>query len=197
MKDSSFSRKYINHVPTTSKSFVDNPMIVWYNNIYGMPTDTRMTMTEDGDVVITGHMIGTPKWEQFICQRFWGGVDLKDSLLGFLDKYGYCASVPDCLNGDYVVPITPKHAEDDDCEACCSLECPRCYTTCESKIPKNIIDITTDKDINHVKECFKDSKTFVGVAEKLNDSLYIKGNNWYAASGHIYGIFNDDVIILM
>lgn len=197
MKDSSFSRKYINHVPTTPKSIVEDPMIVMYNNIYGMPTDTRMTMTEDGDVVITGHMIGTPKWEQFICHRFWGGVDLKEPLLGFLDKLGYCTSAPDYLNGDYVVHIISNCEENDDCEDCCSLECPYCYTTCESKIPKNIIDITTDKDINHVKECFKESKTFVSVAKKLNDSLYIKGNNWYASGGHIYGIFNDDVIILM
>lgn len=196
MNNPSLSRKYIDHVSTTPRSLADDPIVVTYNNIYGMTTDTRMTMTEGGVYIITGHMIGTPKWEQFICQRFWGGVDLKEPLLCFLDKYGYQAMPSDYLNGDHVVPITPKLTKDDSCGTCCSLECPCCYTTCESKIPKNIIDITTDKDINHVKECFKDSKTFVSVAEKLNDSLYIKGNNWYAASGHIYGIFNDDVIIL-
>ena len=59
-----------------------------------------------------------------------------------------------------------------------------------------IIDITTDKDINHVTECFQKSKTYVEVAEKLNDSLYIKGSQWYSANKRIYGIFNDEVVIL-
>ena len=52
------------------------------------------------------------------------------------------------------------------------------------------------KDINHVTECFQKSKTYVEVAEKLNDSLYIKGSQWYSANEHIYGIFNDEVVIL-
>lgn len=191
----SYSNDYVNHVPSTPRSLVTDPIVVAYNNTYGMPTDTRMGRTEDGRLIITGHMIETPNWEKFICSRFWGGVDLKCPLVCFLGKNHLRLVDMIPLNGEIVALIEDCNCMGDDCD-CCPCKCPSCYTTCESKIPRNIIDITTDKDINHVTECFQKSKTYVEVAEKLNDSLYIKGSQWYSANEHIYGIFNDEVVIL-
>ena len=54
MNNPSLSRKYIDHVSTTPRSLADDPIVVTYNNIYGMTTDTRMTMTEGGVYIITG-----------------------------------------------------------------------------------------------------------------------------------------------
>ena len=138
MNDSSYSRGYENHVPSVPRSLVADPIVVAYNNTYGMPTDTRMGRTEDGRLIITGHMVETPNWEKFICSRFWGGVDLKCPLVCFLDRNHLRIADMIPLNGEIVVLIEVSDRVDIDCDCdYCPCECPSCYTTCESKIPKN------------------------------------------------------------
>ena len=41
-----------------------------YNNIFSIASDTHMSMLENGTRVITGHMINTPQWDNFICSFF-------------------------------------------------------------------------------------------------------------------------------
>lgn len=187
--------KYINHVKNGCDPIDDVCRL--YNNIFGMPTDTRMTITADDRRVITGHMVSTLNWDKFICAPFWGAIDFKLSgyrcLLDFLNKYKLTLGENTVLNGDIVATIVP--VEECECECPCD-PCDWCYVTCESKIPKNIVDITTDKNINHIAECLKNVGSINDFSKNLNESSFIKGTNWYQVNDSVYGIFNDDIIIL-
>lgn len=159
-----------------------------YNNIFSIPTDTHMSCV-NGDRVITGHMVGTPQWEKFICACNWGAINFKTSgywcLCDFLDKMGL-KGVMGVLNGDTVFRVIPKLQET------ASLEMPGSYTTSESRIPQPITTITTNNRIETVKECY----IAENVAEALNKSPYIIGENWIEYNGMIIGMIGNKTIYL-
>lgn len=160
-----------------------------YNNIFSIPSDTHMSCLADGTRVITGHMIGTDKWEKFICACSWGAVDFKTSgywsVCDFLHKHGFEGCI-DKLNGDIIYRVQPKVDEFK------RIELPSHYTTTESKIPQPIRLLTTNGDVNKIIECFKSDNTI----ESLNTSLYIKGSNWIEYNGKVMGLVGDKVIVI-
>lgn len=100
------SRPYQEFLPKTSCSC---PICRAYNNIFGMPTDTHMSALDDGTYVITGHMICTPDWEEFVTSYGnWKAVSFKSSgyegFEDFLFKHNLEIDEDRCsLNGDCAV----------------------------------------------------------------------------------------------
>ena len=166
-----------------------------YNNIFSIPSDTHMSVLRDNTRVITGHMINTPNWEKFICSPFWGAVKFStsgyNSLAHFLNTHNLCGHM-DILNGDVVYVLN----DCEDCEDCECCNCPCTYCTTESQIPQPIRQLTVDNNDFHINECFKNSENKNEVAQKMNESPYIKGSSWVSYNNKIYGHFNNTTIIL-
>lgn len=189
-----------NYTPITSELPDTDPISRMYNNIFSIPTDTHMSITSNGERVITGHMINTRKWETFCCSLIWGGVDFRTSgfwsLCDFLYKHGLKGSKT-ILNGDVVYLISPQEsldggaksptiapADDPYCVPC------SCYTN-ESQIPHPITELTKSGNKLHISECF------VGdineVVTKMNESIWIKGSNWVPFEDSIVGLVGEDI----
>lgn len=157
-----------------------DPICTEYNNLYSHFTDTHMAPYEDG-YIITGHLRGCDYDNQISCCT--AGI-LKGyyNIAGFFSSKNLCGSYTQ-VNGDkvYIVKpcMNPGYATD-----CC---CPcGCYEN-GSKFKQPIISITTNNDINKVKECFINNINSEDVVKQLNESLYIKGNNWITYNNNIYG----------
>lgn len=178
------------YTPTIGSIPEQDPVCRAYNNIFSIPSDTHMSCLPNGDRVITGHMINTPKWEAFTCSANWGAVAFRTTgywcLCDFLYKFGLEGSLG-TLNGDVVYFVKNKTNETKD-----TVKMPSTITTTESKIPHNIVEITTNGDINKVKECFNSDD----VIKSLNESLYIKGNNWVPMNDSIIGLVDNKVVII-
>lgn len=193
-----------NYTPITSELPDTDPISRAYNNIFSIPTDTHMSITANGERVITGHMINTQDWETFCCSLVWRGVNFRTSgywsLCDFLYKHGLKGSKI-TLNGDIVYLISPQEEldggaksptiapSDDHCCVPCSLPCS-CYTN-ESQIPHPITELTKSGNKLHISECF------VGdineVVTKMNESIWIKGSNWVPFEDSIVGLVGEDV----
>lgn len=188
-------------VKTIQETPEQDPICRLYNNLFGMVSDTHMSCTEEGYRVITGHIINTENWDKFLYAPQWGGVPMKEpnvnkpswwSLCGFLSKLKLRGQV-ETLNGDIVYKIYPC----EDSEDCCGTPlCQDCCVTSESKIPRPIAMISTTGSKLHVLECYAKSNNKNEVANKLNESLNIKGNNWFAYNDKIYGLIGDTVYII-
>ena len=59
-----------NYTPISKNVPEADPICRMYNNIFSIPTDTHMSITDNGDRVITGHMINTANWENFCSSCF-------------------------------------------------------------------------------------------------------------------------------
>ena len=167
-----------------------DPICRFYNNVFSIPTDTHMSCLDDGKTrVITGHMVATPQWEKFICSCNWGAVNFRTTgvwcLCDFLCKHNLQGELCE-MNGDVVYKVTKKPEEQ------LKIELPKSYTTTESKIPHPIQELITNKDINKIKECFQSNN----IVKSLNESLYIKGENWIEYNGEIIGLVENNIIII-
>ena len=163
-----------------------------YNNIFSIPSDTHMNMLEDGTRVITGHMINTPQWDKFICSPNWGGIRFGDAVNSgywsaacLFSGFGLCGA-RESLNGEVVYVLR-------DCRYESHPELPHHATTSESNIPQ---PLTLCGDVIRLQEYYKHSENLQEVAQKMNESLYIKGNNWCCYNDKIYGLLNNKVYIL-
>ena len=168
-----------------------------YNNIYSIPSDTHMSFI-DGHRYITGHILkNQSKWTNFYMSCFWGGVDFSrttGSVAKFLTDNGLRLQQA-YLNGDVayeVIPITDSA----DQEMPAPAICPMCYTTTESQIPQPIDLLTVDHNSLKVKECFEGTKDPYEIAKKLNESMYIKGDNWTVFENKIIGTVSNSNCIL-
>ena len=181
-----------NYTPITSDQPDTDPICRIYNNIFSIPSDTHMSITADGERIITGHMINTQHWKDFCCSFCWGAVDFRHagtwSVAEFLYKNGLKGEITS-LNGDVVYKITDR-SPDDECQACALTPC-QCNTL-ESQIPMPITTITTTGNKMHVIECFNND-----VINNLNESTYIKGCNWVLFEDQIIGLINDKVYKLI
>ena len=171
-----------------------DPICRMYNNIFSIPSDTHMSVVEEtGARIITGHMINTPNWEMFCCSYNWGAVDFKTSgywcLSDFLYKNGLRGRIS-TLNGD-VVYMVEEHipSEDENCP-----NCPCVCHTMESKMPQQITTITTSGNKLHVAECFVDN--LEETCKRLNESSWVKGNNWVPSNDGIVGLVGNTIYIL-
>ncbi|MBR5296711.1 MAG: hypothetical protein IKU29_02440 [Parabacteroides sp.] len=152
-----------------------DPICRHYNNIFALPTNTHMSMMEDGTRVITGSMIRNKRdWGDFLCGCM--TYRLSFEISGFysvnhmLDAYGLCGRYGE-LNGDvvyFVEPCTPGQRE---------CPCPGvCHaTTNESRIPRrleefglskndfkgNVEDVLKHLNENHEGDWFKFDDCFI------------------------------------
>ena len=190
------SFEYTSTAPVTP---TQDPLVRFYNNIFGMPSDTHMTKLSDGRYIITGSMVKTDKFDNFVCSQYWGGIDFKShtypyrgsadieiySAIDLFYLYGYDYKI-DAVNGDVVAVLVPVEEMDGPYEE------PSAYTTAESKIPKPLRELTTDGREEHIKECLRSNNPI----KALNESLYVRGNNWKSANGKIIGRVNNKIVML-
>lgn len=189
-----------NYTPITSELPDTDPISRMYNNIFSIPTDTHMSITDNGDRVITGHMINTRDWEQFCCSCIWRGVNFKTtgfwSLCDFLYKHGLKGSKTS-LNGDIVYLISQQETDENGqktptIEPSDNLCCVPCScTTNESKIPHPITELTKSGNKLHIAECF--GCDINEVVTKMNESVWVKGSNWVPFENSIVGLVGEDV----
>lgn len=185
-----------NYTPISHDTPEQDPICRMYNNIYSIPSDTHMSCLDDGSRVITGHMINTPQWSVFCRSCAWAAVDFRTSgcwsLCDFLYKHGLKGEIS-TLNGDVVykvIPFTPDEKE----EVKSSCSCPMTCNTLESRIPIPITSLTNSGNKLHLLECF--NNPIEKVVEKMNESVWIKGNNWVPFENNIVGLIGDQIYIL-
>lgn len=189
------SFKYTN---ITSDKPDTDPICRMYNNIFSIPSDTHMSITADGERVITGHIINTQHWGSFCCSCCWGAVDFRTSgtwsLCEFLHKNGLKGEIS-TLNGDVVYKIVPRE-HDEKCPGCELTPNPTVrpggyYTVGESKMPHPIASLTTSGNPMHIMECF--GVDIDSAAQKMNESCWVKGSNWVPFDNQIVGLVGNQV----
>ena len=91
---------------TTPSNCLEDPdyeMIRMYNNLYSIATNTHMSRTEDGDIVITGTLVRDKKYfDRFLYSCIYKNLTFQQALLEFLRCYGYTGCY-DILNSDVVI----------------------------------------------------------------------------------------------
>lgn len=190
IKDGVASFKY---VPLTSDTPDTDPVCRFYNNVFSIPTDTHMSITDAGERVITGHMINTDKWDAFCCAPYWGAVVFKTtgvwSFCDFLHRNGLKGEKTS-LNGDVVYKVIAVDPNDEPCACVCPYSCH----TMESQIPQPISVLTMSGNRMHIIECFDTNAETT--AKKMNESTWIKGSNWVPFDNKIVGMVNESVYVI-
>lgn len=85
--------------------------VVNYNNIWGLISDTHMSIGEDGNYYITGQLFrDRRKTEEFVYAWTWGGYSFKDSSLKCQSLRDYCMRnyktiSHEIVNGDDVLVV--------------------------------------------------------------------------------------------
>jgi hypothetical protein len=160
----------------------------FYNNVFSIPSDTHMSLLDDGRRVITGHMINTQNWENFVSSCCWGAVDFRHSgawsVCNLLKNHGLCLQLGQ-LNGDvvnFVVPCEPA--------AQCGC-CPQYCSTSISKMPVAVASLTTSGCHEHFAECIKGNVD--EAAENLNASKWVLGSNWMSYEEGVVGLIGNKV----
>lgn len=187
-----------NYTPLTSNVPDTDPICRFYNNVFSIPTDTHMSITAEGERVITGHMINTDKWEKFCCSPYWGAVVFKTagvwSFCDFLYRNNL-VGVKSSLNGDVVYKVVEKEDNAPEvAEGVSPVVCPASYHTLGSQIPQPINTLTNSGNRMHLIECF-DNDLNVTV-KRMNESTWVKGCNWVAFEDKIVGLLNESVVII-
>lgn len=169
-----------------------DPLCVLYNNLYSLFTDTHMAPYEDG-YIITGHLRGDDYSKQIsTCQ---GGM-LKGyyNIADFFRQHNLCGKYSQ-VNGDRAYVLKYGQSPEDSTHPCsCPVNLPTAYYEGLSNIPKPIAEITVNYDKLKVLECYDESKSLNEVVDKLNKSLYVRGNHWFNYDGVVYGIVNNKII---
>lgn len=176
-----------------SKSIPEqDPICRMYNNIFSIPSDTHMSCLEDGTRVITGRMISTDKWEKFCMSCCWGAVEFRTSgtwsVCDFLYRHNLEGRIG-TLNGDVVYIVTPMTEKEREAIM------KNTVVTTESNIPQPVTILTTTGNIMHVQECFE-SKNVFEIVKHLNESSYIRGNNWVPTETGIVGLVGNTTYII-
>lgn len=176
-----------------SKSIPEqDPICRMYNNIFSIPSDTHMSCLEDGTRVITGHMVATDKWEKFCMSCCWGAVEFRTtgvwSVFDFLFSNNLEGRIG-ILNGDVVYIVTPMSKESREAVM------KNTVVTTESNIPQPVTVLTTTGNMMHIQECFE-SKDLFEIVKRLNESSYVKGNNWVPSNNGIVGLVGNTTYIL-
>lgn len=168
-----------------------DPICRMYNNIFSIPSDTHMSCLDDGRRVITGHMIATEKWANFLMASHWGAVDFRTSgtwsVYDFLFNHGLEGRIG-TLNGEVVYFVGPLSDEAKKTHLSMNV------VTTESNIPQPVTVLTTSGNIMHLQECFTgDVKETV---RKMNESTFVKGSNWVPANDGIIGLVGNTVYVM-
>lgn len=153
-----------------------------YNNTFGAATDTHMSPFEDGELIITGHLINSvEKFDRFLFSSVYGGVDFRHtgyySLSNLMNKNGLAGRY-DIVNGDHVYILYDKTKDET------PVTPAETYTTESSIIPQNVRFLTSTGLIQDIRECYIGTPS--ETAARLNESRYVMGNNWepvYTSTG--------------
>lgn len=179
-----------NYIPLTGETPEQDNICRMYNNIFSIPTDTHMSCL-DGVRVITGHMIATPDWGTFLNSTYWGAVNFRTTGYWCLSDFLYMHNLEgtmSTLNGDVVYLVTKRE------KGISSMNVPTSVTTTESKVPQPITVLTKSGNMGHIAECFCDS--IDETVKKLNESSWVKGNNWVPTNRGITGLVGDTVYVI-
>lgn len=185
-----------NYTPIAPEMPEQDMVCRMYNNIWSIPSDTHMHLDPNtGHRYITGHIVGiTEKWNQFVCACNWGAVNFRTtgywSLCNFLQLNGLRGE-HGLLNGDNVYIVTPVTDVPD-----MTCNCPTCCVTTESKMPAQISTLTNDNNPLRIKECYKGKSNLYEVCEALNESIYVKGNNWTVNGDKVMCPIGNKVVVL-
>lgn len=195
-----------NHTPVAPETPATDPIVRSYNTIFGMATDTHMSLV-DGQYIITGSVFKKKAAaERIFSARGSGAVDFRPS--GYWSAFCFF----DCnrlvgtygkLNGDDVYILTkrqegmaPSFSNDCCCDTiACEGNLPDCARRCQvasSQIPRSIAEVTTTGDVYHVMECYRDAKTPEEIAKRLTESRNVKGI-WAAGTYSIFGLVGNEV----
>lgn len=174
--------------PIANETPCNDELVRLYNAYWGMATDSHMTLTPDGTYVITGRIVQDPvKWTTLLTGAFWGGVRWSDSgfysLSELFGKLNYQLQVSS-HNGEPCLILVK--CPDDKCE----FECPKSYTTTESKIPHPI------GELGPIGEMIEHSNDAKDLINNLNNSKTIFGDRWYIYENNLMCSTNNATYIL-
>lgn len=186
-----------------------DPMVKAYNNLWGLLTDTHMSVVEDG-YIITGTFVKTQYWPGFTYASYYGNTNIKlgsgyYSLENMVYSNGY-EMKPDTYNGDYVIHLTKRPVSSEDPNKCigCADCCVACGTTCapcvtslgESQIPHPFKEFFTPAESAAIIEAFKcGDGNAVKVLENLKESLDIDGSRFRISADNQYMIVDEKLKI--
>lgn len=188
------SFKYSPIAPETPEQ---DPRIREYNNMWGMATDTHMSIV-NGVMTITGSFLSKPgKWMELLYATHWGNMV-------FLDPCGQPCSLSRWLsdmrhryrlervNGDVVIQLFPDPTKDMACEV---PDCPKCACTTESKFPQPL-RFYLGEGTSKFLDCITESHTLNAICENLNKSPQVPGNLWHIQENTLVGQLGDQTILV-
>ena len=158
-----------------------------------------MSLTPDGEYIITGTFLQTPAWESFKWSSKWGTTNIKlgsgyASLENMIYTYGY-SMVPDLFNGDHVIKLVPREMGDNSGECPCVPCSDQCCGTCcvgESKIPHRIAEYLNGDQMKELNSAWKHAENnAIKLMENLQNSETLKDifrlsadNQYLIGEGH-------------
>lgn len=197
-----------------------------YNNIFSIVSDTHMDVADpklkeqypdhNWKYVITGSLVGynNQRWEKFCCDTRTHAGEFSSQVAGFYSpadlfmKAGL-AGQKILVNGDVVyglydfneqteIPEAPGYSmsSQNQLGAEAAERGLRSYMTSESNIPRPISELSVNVRAKDVQECFRHKSNMYEVAEALNDSDSVLGDNWIVFEGAIVGYMRNKVIYL-
>ena len=172
--DSNIAPSYYSE-DTIGKSACGDGLSLLYNNQYAVWTDTSMSRVREGEWRITGNMI---KWQEQLYKMY-----------SFFSQNNLTWE-KSSVNGAPVIKLHQRLPEE--CPVICDYGCCKCYNENCSKIPHPVGELTTNGDANKFNECMKSDN----VIKALNESLYVKGNNWGFHDNKIVGQIGNKMIFI-
>lgn len=181
------------HTPIASDVPQQSQLCRDYNNIWGIITDTHMSMVE-GRPVITGTFVSDErKWMNLHYQDHWGGVQFYTtgycSLSDFLYKHGL---IPNriVLNGQPAIELIENPIKQEKCP--CADVCCGSYCTTESAFPQRIEHIM---NVQALQDCLS-KPTLNECVLAMNESYQIPGTHWHIFENNIVGRIGNQNVIL-
>ena len=169
-----------------------DPVIQQYNSHWGVVSDTHMIKDPKCPdcYIITGHMINTPQWEEFIYAPSWGGYSFKFygtnqqmSLAIWASQVGMEITTS-MYGGDIVACMHPRIPKE--------IKIQNGYYTSESKIPRNLREL--EYEPGYIQELFE-SNDIDKILEGLNGRKVL-GKEWVYNDGVFVGKLNNKLLFI-
>lgn len=175
------------HEPIAPQTPSACPICHTYNNVWGVLTDTHMSFVDNRWIITGTYVSNTTKWQTLLyapaiggCQFFTTGYAC---LSNFLYKSGLCQRMI-TLNGQPAIELTKCDGD----VACANVQCTK-YHTSESKVPHSVARLGMVQDCMHWN-------TLGEIAENMNRSPRVLGDQWHVSEGKIVGRALGTTIIL-
>lgn len=189
------------------------PIVRYYNNVFSIPSDTHMSIMNDGRYVITGSIVATPKWDEFMNSLFWGAVSFYDSgartVGSFLYRNGFSSGHRETINGEIVyvldkaplkgLSVTGLSETDPIMPVSYNVVHDRRNPILSDKRPhvsesasQPLSRLTTSRSTS-ISSLWNPSSLYE-TAKSLNESAGVKGDEWYVYEGNVWGIVDGQVV---